>query len=471
MLKLSAHLTSTSKQAEARHSDDVAHTPSTLPSPFSSTVDEKVLQRVGIQDPNSSYLISPLPQFTCLPSIAGSILPLPDLAEDEEDEEESNEDEDEEISTPDSVHHPAQLRVTESVPLPPPPALRPVGKAYPEPSGLSRTAPYREHYGRARSRSNPSQPTSRNQSRSRSPFGSVTSPSPPRSPPLQNNLVIAQPHVAYQASSREPFTSSQTAAPQQALRNRLQDLLSDSTTSTSLPNMSSSYFPPSFMTRDAANARETRGSPPSRTDSSVSNSKAPVPQQQSSGDNFSHLLASGSQPANRPTLSVSPIPQAQPYSGPQRISTASAEAKKLEDERRKRREERYNQGQNQEYDKYFPDDDRRGPKNAAASSSSSFAPAGPVPTSTASQAARRDQQTFSSPLTQNSSSNPTLKRGLSFSISGATYGKPSGSVLPSAYEPPLTHHTRYPNSSTATAGKTKSNSVPTLPSSSTGIYT
>ena len=480
MLKLSNHLTS-SKQADVRHSGSLTSSPASESTFLSPAVDEKVLRRVGIQDPNMSYLISPLPQFTSLPSIAGSILPLPDLPEDEEDEEDTDDEEedDEEITTPDSVHHPTQLldskeplRGPQVLPIPPP---RPVTKVAHEPSGLSRTAPYREHYGRARSRSNPSHPTSRSQSRSQSPFGSNKSSTPPRTPPPRSNIITAQSQVSYQATSRESFSSSSATVPQQALRSRLQDLLSDSTTSASLPNMNSSYFPPSFLNREAGNARESRGSPPSRTDSSVSSNKTPIPLQHSPTDHFSQLLASGSQAGSKPGPSVSPIPPPQTYNGgPTRISTASAEAKKLEEERRRKREER-NQIQTQEqlhHDKYHNDDDRDYWSKPSTSSASAAATLS-ASSSSASQAVRRDQQGYANPLNPNSSSSSGLKRGSSFSGGSGPYGKSSASTPSSGYESPLTHHARHPNSgahATATKATTKSNSVPTLPSNSAGIF-
>ncbi len=64
---------------------------------------DNALEGVAVRDTESSFMISPLPQFTgVLPSFLDGLTPLPDLTEDVEGEEKED---DEEISTPDSIQN------------------------------------------------------------------------------------------------------------------------------------------------------------------------------------------------------------------------------------------------------------------------------------------------------------------------------------------------------------------------------
>lgn len=150
-----------------------------------------------------------------------------------------------------------------------------------EPSGLSRTAPLKDHQRRERSHSSPSQP----QSRAQSPFKPMVSSACP-TPPIQTSASISSAFSAYGLDET-----------QSVLQSRLQDILSDRRSPAppaSLPSSSSSnHFPSSFGSRD----RDT----------------TPYP-------------SKGGSPPSHDTAPV-------------KVSSASAQAKVLEDERRRRRGE------------------------------------------------------------------------------------------------------------------------------------
>ena len=338
------------------------------------------MSSIALQD-SSSFLISPLPQFTStLPATFDNFAPLPDLAEDEDESQgASTDEEDEEAVTPDGSQHQQQLRPAETRDLRPQSVPDTVERSLPaprapqEPSGLSRTAPFREHRRRERSSSSPTRPTSR----SRSPFDSIIT-STPTTPP---------------ASAFHLGTSSRDAAhlpPSTQLRSRLQDLLSDVPISSSLP--SSSTFPSSLSRAMHKDDRSYAG--PSRSSEAIM-STAPY--------------ASTSQ-----TMSTKPPPPSSSLVGP-RMSSASAEAKKLEEERRrKHREEKYGA----DYDK-VPADPEREHRRYHASSGSTF-----QGTSSASQAAWREHQPYGNPLFSDSTS--SLKRS---STTSGSYGRPSNPAL------------------------------------------
>lgn len=161
----------------------------------------------------------------------------------------------------------------------------------PEPSGLSRTAPLKDHQRRERSHSSPSQP----QSRAQSPFKPMVSSACP-TPPIQTAASISSAFTAYGLDE----TSS-------VLQSRLQDILSDRRSpgpSASLPS-SSNHFPSPYANRDR--------------------------------DITSYPSKGGSPP----TQDTAPV----------KVSSASAQAKVLEDERRRRRgeEQERRRGEEQEH--------------------------------------------------------------------------------------------------------------------------
>ena len=367
--------------------------------------DQSDLEGVAIQDPNHSFLISPLPQFTAaLPSMFETFTPLPELAEDEEGEQASSDDE--ELSTPETLQEHFLRQPMESkrvsMPEPIPVPSQDNGRRFlQEPSGLSRTAPYRE-YRRPRSSSSPSRPTSRSQS----PFDSGrASPATPPVPASQQNL--SSQSSAQQSSPRDPYSLN---APATNVR-RLYEILGDSSPSSSLPNMSPNHFPPSFTHRDSF-ARSGRSSPPpARTGSASSNNSS-----LQSGDGVSHLTAS----LQAHNINI-PAPSTSPHGHRTGMSSASAEAKKFEEERRMRRAKEKQQ-LSSEYDRPNVDaaewDDRR-PSGSGMSS--------------ASQAARRDQPPYSN-LLNTSTGKSTASSTSSRRAPGASAsGNPSrsGSSFPS----------------------------------------
>ncbi|CAA7257507.1 unnamed protein product [Cyclocybe aegerita] len=435
-------------------------------------VDAQALKGIAIQDPKSSFLISPLPQFTgALPSILDGFTPLPELTEDAEEEDEKSDEEDE-VSTPDSAQHqrifqaaqetkPSPSARTSADTLPP---LR-SEMSLPEPSGLSRSAPYLDHR-RARSRSNPSPMASC----SHSPSSSNNTP-PMSSPQHLSSYQPSSSRYSSGSSSRDARTSSPRgvqAQDSEVLRTRLHDILRATPTSTSLPTMSSGHFPASLTNRDRgaeppsppdrqrSRERESRGSPPSRAGPS---SASRVAGPSSSTDSVSHLLASHPQPTpHKPPSSTSPNPLVG-----LRYTTASAEAKKLEEERRKKlKEERYTLEQ-ERLAAEATERERDAYRSKVPSTSAS---------TSASQAARWDatSNAYSTPVPSSNAGasfpgSASLKRGSS--TNNGTYGR-SASGFPPPQPPPEYASAQQPRYS----GSSNSKSRPTvLPSNPTGIYT
>jgi len=396
------------------------------------------LEGVAIQDPNHSFLISPLPQFTgALPSILDNFTPLPELAEDKDGEQESS-DEEEEVSTPESLQDRLLRQPVESkrISMPEPIQASSQGnnrKFLQEPSGLSRTAPYLAH-GRARSSSNPSCPTSRSQS----PFDSGRAS--PLAPPPTASQNFSPQSSAQPSSSRDAYSHN---APATNVR-RLHEILADSSPCFSLPNISSSHFPSSLTHRDSFGRMGPNSPPPTRTGSSNS-SRTSLP----SGDGISHLSASlQAHNVNSPALSTSP------HGHRTVMSSASAEAKKLEEERRVRRAMEQQQ-LSSEYDRPSVDVADRDDRRSSGSGISS-----------ASQAARRDQQPYSNPLNScngtPSATSSSSRRGGTSSANGNYWSGPS---LPSHDQGSgqQQQQSRYPGAKPA---------KPTaLPSNPTSIFT
>jgi len=297
-------------------------------------LDMSALEGVALRDSGSSFLISPLPQFTnALPSVLGGIAPLPELTEDIDGEEKEEEDE-EEISTPDSAQHGRPIEDHQAFHRQQPGDVIPSVQS--DDFKVSEL-PHATHYHRARSHSIPSHSTSPGSPSS----GRSASASPPK---LALHLTQASPSrpSLYSHHTREtPTPAIRISNPDgDALRNRLHDLLRDSPTSSSLPNMSSAHFA-SLNKVDRDSSIPNTSSPPSHTGGLNSGKTT---QSHNPSDGFSHLLASAPPSSNR----LAPVPSPIPFGG-QRYSSASTEAKKLEEERRRkhleerqqRREERH----------------------------------------------------------------------------------------------------------------------------------
>lgn len=339
MAKLSAHLTSSSSKSSTE--DNSSTNNSSVGSLLTPAVTAGNLQEVGIQDPNSSFLISPLPQFTSnLPGMNSTISTLTDIEEENEGEveygseyereegeaqEEEEESEDEGLfSEDDDVQHHREVKALES-------------------SGLSRTAPKSyEDYRRARSHSHPA-PTL--QSRSQSPPRSLISP-PPTSTSQTSGYTAH--HLAAFSYSQHSKEAPSIDTPYGFRDERLQHILEVSPSpSSSWPNSSASYFPASYTNRDTFNYHDGRVSPPdSLTDRSSNSSKTSasssyqqssplIPYSTSTGDKYANMLASSPQSyMNKSALSSSPNPISHGHG----LSTASAQALRLEEERRRRKE-------------------------------------------------------------------------------------------------------------------------------------
>lgn len=376
-------------------------------------------------------MISPLAQFTgVLPSFLDSLTPLPELTEDDEGEEKEEE---EEISTPDSMQDGRDMEDTHAFrDQPSGESLRSRPLDYsqePKPSGLTHTAPYH----RARSRSIPSRSTSP----SRPPSQRSASTSPPTAPPHHLIPPASVRPSSYPHNTRESYGSSSSRHPDgDALRSRLHDILSDTPTSSSLPNMSSSHGASSFTsTGRGVPAHTPSSSPPTNRNGALNSGRPPMPSSNSSSDGVSHLLASG--PKQQIQNKHAPAPSPGPFVS-QRYSSASSEAKKLEEERRrKQREERqredrerYRDGEvRRRDDRYGMDHEQRAPTHEERASSTA--------------STRRDQ-----PANQNhiysstvNSNPPPLKRRPS---SGNTYGQPTVVPPVPVQEHASGHHARYP---------------------------
>lgn len=509
---------SATSSSETSISDSIAPTPAfdlnLLPG-----IDLKALDGAAVRD-SDSFLISPLPQFTSiLPAVYDAFRPLPELTEDVEGEDEDEKtDDEEEIPTPDSsrsqraIPNPLELKKSafiqhsmESLST-----LRPDVNRVSEPSSLSRTVPYIEQR-RPRSSSSPTQPRSRPRSRSPSPFDHSTSTTPPMPPPQH----LMSQSGRYAQVSREPYGSSTRNADGEVLRTRLHDILRDSPTSSSLPIMTSGHFPASFANRDREREREaptTNGvlPPPTRTSSSNGKSSTPIPP--SSSDGISHLLASGphQQILNKPISTPSPNPAGQG----QRYSSASEEAKKLEEERRRKerqqreerhkedryreernkedryredrpkdekyreeryREERYREDkQGMDYEKYPADADRDYRSKVSSRTTNAVPSVAPNQAPRWDQPASNQSYVYSNPLSStptpngSSVSSSSLKRGGSISGQSTGYGRPAAATPVPVQEPPS--HGRYASNTSSSKPRSNamSNQIPTNPA---GIYT
>lgn len=362
------------------------------------------LRGMALQD-DDSFLISPLPQFTQLPASRDQFVQLPSLAEDGEEEDE---DEDE-VSTPNTLDHSEQMHAFSIAKPPPPfnlggdsspPPPKLDSRVKPEPSGLSRTAPYSEHrQQRARSSSSPSRPTSRDRSPLSSANGSRTTT--PSNEPASSALTT-RPAAARTGSSPKG----------EVLRNRLQDILRDGSgsVSASLPNISAAHFPVSLTSRDTHDSEK----PPRSTAESAKSSMSP-------SDHFAQYLAPNAFASGLPNA-VSPSNVNAPRPG---ISSASDAAKKFEEEkRRKHREEKEKQAREREREREQYDRQER----QAAKVSSSITSSAGMGASSVQTSSRRDQSHNAVPLLYGpphpnaSGSTAPLRRGTpsggSFSRSG-----------------------------------------------------
>ena len=242
-------------------------------------LDMSALEGVALRDSGSSFLISPLPQFTnALPSVLGGIAPLPELTEDIDGEKE--EEEEEEISTPDSAQHDRSIEGHQEF------DRQQSGDAIaPEQSDNFKASElsHAVYYHRARSHSIPSHSTS------------------PGSPPSGRNASVSPPKLtlhdfapgrpsSYSTLSRETHTPAiRISNPDgDALRSRLHDLLCDSPTSSSLPNMSSTHFAACLnkVDRESPSLNTSNSSPSCHA--GVNPSKTSVATNNAS-DGFSHL--------------------------------------------------------------------------------------------------------------------------------------------------------------------------------------
>ncbi|KAF9473175.1 hypothetical protein BDN70DRAFT_406222 [Pholiota conissans] len=356
------------------------------------------MKDIAIQDP-SSYLISPLPKFSnALPAMFDSFATLPDLAADmdETHSDSTDEESDEEVHTPDSLQQ--QLRPSAAREIRASFAPEPVqpSRAPPRgtlaPSGLSRTAPHREHR-RERSCSNPN--PSPSASRSHSPFDSIASATPLPAVQITNHST---------SSSRETYASPLS---QEGVNPRLRDILTHNTSSpSSLPIFSANHFPSSLKRDGSAAQRDDR------PHAGSSRSSEPLVTPQANG---SSSKTPRSTSPNRPVST--------------RMSSASAEAKKLEDEKRRRYlEEKY--GAEGERQPVEPERDPSRWYNVPSNLSNTLNTV--IGTSSASQAARsREQQQQQQPPPYANpnptlTSMPTLKRS---STTGANYVNSKASTL------------------------------------------
>ena len=395
------------------------------PPAYSSIPDKKSLRGAALPDPDHPFLISPLPQFTTPLTISSNfsftpVPPLPELTDDDEDDDEVADSKSKhEAATPIVV--PQDLRGSNGLRRL---SFRHTDGRSEQDSALARTGPYLDHR-RARSGSNPEMYTS--------PLSVkvVLADAPDassRSPPKSATLSQSQ-QVQHASSSREGDASLPTRSPLArnpdggVLRTRLHDILRDSAISSSLPNMSASHFPSSFTNREASSGRV---SPlPSRSDSSNTN-KTPLPSS-SSSDTAVPLPQTVAGNNNKPPVAgVAPNCNFAPRQG---FSSASTEAKKLEEERRRKlREEK----QNSRPEKSSNDMDREGhmPKQPS--------------TSTSTQTSNTIQLKQPSTITMvSNSSGPTssTRRGHSFS---GSLGKSGLIVSPNQDEhDSFTHQARY----------------------------
>ena len=311
------------------------------PPAYSSLPDKKIdrisLRGAALPDPDHPFLISPLPQFTTplTPSNNFSFTPVPpvpeltdDLEDGDDDDEDTNSESEHEATTPIVVQQ--DLRGSNGIRRLS--FLQTDGRSEHD-SALVRTGPYLDHR-RARSGSSPGTYTSPSSVNVSADTSNASPRTPPKSATLSQSQQI-QPHAS--SSSREGDASFSSRSPLArnpdggVLRTRLHDLLRDSAMSSSLPNMSASYFPASFTNRETSSGRV---SPlPSRSDSSNTN-KTPIPPSSSSSDSAIPLPSQTG--SGKPLSGVAPFCNFAPRQG---FSSASTEAKKLEEERRRKLQE------------------------------------------------------------------------------------------------------------------------------------
>jgi hypothetical protein len=399
---------------------------SSLPSIADRKIPDKIsLRGAALPDPDHPFLISPLPQFTTPLTISDNfsftpVPPLPELTDDLEDSSEVAESEDE-ATTPIVIQQDLQgsNRSNREPIFQQLPFRRTDGRSEHD-FALSRSGPYLDH-GRARSGS---MPTSRSSPLSviRSADTSDTSPpSPPKSATLSQ----------YRQVPRESDVPSPTRStlPQNpdggVLRTRLHDLLRDSAMSSSLPNLSASHFPPSITNREASSNRASPS--PSCSDSSNSN-KTPV--LSSSSDIAVPLPQSG---VGKLLAGVAPNIHSAPRQG---FSSASTEAKKLEEERRRKlREEK----QNSRLERSANDMDREFHLSKQPSTSTST-----QTSNTIQPTPRREQLSTTTTPVMISNSGPTSSSWRGQSSTTGTLGRLGSSVTPSQEEhDPFTHQGRY----------------------------
>ena len=390
------------------------------PPAYSSISDKKIdkisLRGAALPDPDHPFLISPLPQFTTPLTTSNNftftpVPPLPELSddlEDDEDDEETNSEPQHEATTPIVVQQ--DLRGSNGIRRLS--FLQTDGRSEHD-SALARSGPYLDHR-RARSGSSPETYSS--------PSSSVndTSNAPPRSPLKSATLSQSQQIQQHAPSSSRgegdasfPTRSALARNPDGGvLRTRLHDLLRDSAMSSSLPNMSASYFPTSFTNRETSSGRV---SPlPPRSDSSNTNR---TPLSSSSSDTSVSLPQTGT---GKPLTGAAPYCNFAPRQG---FSSASTEAKKLEEERkRKLKEEKQQQSSRLENANEMDHMSSKQPSTSTfTQASNNTTPIQLTP--------RREQQ--SSIITNSGPIPPSARRGQSFT---GSLGRSGSIVSPSKEE-------------------------------------
>jgi len=239
--------------------------------------------------------------------------------------------------------------------------------------------------------------------------------------------------------------------------------------------MSSSHFSPSLIKAERdSSAPNTTSFAPSHA-GGLTSGKTSLPSHNPS-DGFSHLLASGPQLSSR----HAPVPSPIPFVG-QRYSSASTEAKKLEEERRRkhleekqqRREERY-KAERQRDDKLREERHREGPdrqkeerhggNNERLHPNADREHPTKVPPSTTASS-RWDQPLASNQNYIYAAPNVSpLKRGPN---TGNAYSQPSGVPPTPVPEHASGQHARY---APASSGGHKSRPVPIPTTNSAHIY-
>ena len=404
------------------------------PPAYSSLISDKKIDRISLRgaalpDPDHPFLISPLPQFTTPLTTSNNfsftpVPPLPELTDDLEDDDEATDSEPEhEATTPTVVQQ--DLRGSNGLSRLP---FRQTDGRSEHDSALSRTGPYLDHR-RARSGSTPEMYTSPSSV-------NVSADASPRTPPKSATLSQSQ-QVQHASSSRDsdasfPTRSTLARNPDGGvLRTRLHDLLRDSAMSSSLPNMSASHFPPSLTNRETSSGRV---SPlPPRSDSSNTN-KTPLPS--SSSSDTTVPLPPQTTGAGKPLTGVAPNCNFAPRQG---FSSASTEAKKLEEERRRKLKEEKQPSSRLE--KSVNDMDREGHMSSKQQPSTSTSTQTSNNT-TIQLTPRREQPIATTTMVSNSGpTSSTTRRGQSFT---GSLGRSGTIVSPSKEEhDTFTHQARY----------------------------